>query len=299
MSEPDFTQALNTYYNLKSEYESNNNKMKKKIIANKMTSWKEKHKEFRKLKYKCINCNRPVGTIFNISFQKDDNSRIAKAMCGDRTNPCPLNIELSLGSTRNMTHELHEEETKIREIRNEIIRDKNDLLFGYMSAPDAVAKFDKIKEQLNEATSSYEIVLSLYTSIVDNQTIKGLVDKLLLDIHSDTKLIEEYVVKYEREQNTDFINDLVTLYITQLSTKVQELRRLTYPYCAVEKLDNECVLVQRTIITETMEVDMADKPRGVIQFETGDKLRQRNKLAQGPATERRAPREAVEIVFDE
>jgi len=35
MSEPELFRALNTYYTLKTEYEDNVNKMKKKIIDNK------------------------------------------------------------------------------------------------------------------------------------------------------------------------------------------------------------------------------------------------------------------------
>ena len=36
--------ALNTYYSLKSEYEDNVDKLKKKIMGNKTLSSKEKHK---------------------------------------------------------------------------------------------------------------------------------------------------------------------------------------------------------------------------------------------------------------
>jgi hypothetical protein len=293
--------ALNTYYSLKSEYEDNVDKLKKKIMENKTLSWKEKHKEFRKMKPKCINCNRPVGTIFDIRFQKEVESRIAKAMCGDRTNPCALNIDLNLGVVVNIEDELHDSESKIREIRREIIKDKNDLLFGYVSAPDAIAKFDKIKEKMADANASYEIILNTYMSIVDNKPVKEKINKLLLDTYADIQSSHELVNKYEREQNVDFINDLVTMYITQLTPKLVELRRLLYPYCAVDKNDNTCVLIQRKMEIEQMELDMATNPRGVINFDVGDKV----KLRPGAGAARGQPRERVveqtsrEIEFDE
>ena len=296
--------ALNTYYSLKSEYEDNVDKLKKRIMENKTLSWKEKNKEYRKMKPKCINCNRPVGTIFDIRFQKEVESRIAKAMCGDRTNPCALNIELNLGMMMNIEDELHDSETKIREIRREIIKDKNDLLFGYVSAPDAIAKFDKIKEKMVDANASYEIILNTYMSIVDNKPVKEKINKLLLDTYADIKSSEVLVNKYEREQNVDFINDLVTMYITQLTPKLVELRQLLYPYCAVDKNDNTCVLIQRKMEIEQMELDMATNPRGVIHFDVGDKVQLRP--GAGAGTARSQPRGRIEqssssgeIEFDE
>ena len=294
--------ALNTYYSLKSEYEDNVDKLKKKIMANKTLSSKEKNKEYRKMKPKCINCNRPVGTIFDIRFQKDIESRIAKAMCGDRTNPCALNIELNLGVVVNIEDELHDNETKIRDIRREIIKDKNDLLFGYVSAPDAIAKFDKIKEKMADANASYEIILNTYMSIVDNKPVKEKIDKLLLETYANIQSTHELVNKYEREQNVDFINDLVTMYITQMTPKLVELRRLLYPYSAVDKNDNTCVLIQRKMEIEQMEFDMARNARGVIHFDVGDKVQ----LRPGAGAPRTQPQERIEqssssaeIEFDE
>jgi hypothetical protein len=295
--------ALNAYYSLKSEYEDNVDKLKKKIMGNKTLSWKEKHKEFQKLKPKCINCNRSVGTIFDIRFQKDIESRIAKAMCGDRTNPCALNIELNLGVIMNIEDELHDSETKIRDIRREIIKDKNDLLFGYVSAPDAIAKFDKIKEKMTDANASYEIILNTYMSIVDNKPVKEKINKLLLDTYADIQSSHELVNKYEREQNVDFINDLVTMYITRLTPKLVQLRQLLYPYTAVEKYDNTCVLIQRKMEIEQMELDMSTNPRGVIHFEVGDKVQLRPGAGAGRSQPK--PRGMIEqntsreIEFDE
>ena len=305
MSNQEFLRALNTYYSIKSEYEDNVSKLKKKIIDNKSLSWKEKNKEFRKMKPKCINCNRPVGTIFDIRFQKDLESRIAKAMCGDRTNPCPLNIELNLGSMKNIEDVLHVNEDKIREIRSNIIKDKNDLLFGYVSAPDAVAKFDRIKEKMTDANASYEIILDTYMSIVDNKQSKERIRILLLDTYADIQSCKSFVDKYEREQSVDFINDLVTMYITQLSPKLRELRQLIYPYCAVEKRDNECILIQRKMPLEEMELDMASSPQGVIQFVVGDQIQPspapRKQPGRNPPSERQnvGNSSSSEIDFDD
>ena len=66
-----FNEALNNYYQFKTLYETSYNKEKRDIINNKKLSWNEKRSEFQKLKKKCINCKRPVGTIFSRNFNDD------------------------------------------------------------------------------------------------------------------------------------------------------------------------------------------------------------------------------------
>ena len=59
--------GINDYYKLKRDYESAIDKDIKKL--DKGMSIKEKRKEFQKLKPKCIDCNRPVGTIFSNKYE--------------------------------------------------------------------------------------------------------------------------------------------------------------------------------------------------------------------------------------
>jgi hypothetical protein len=126
-----------------------------------------------------------------------------------------------------------------------------------------------------DANASYEIILNTYMSIVDNKPVKEKINKLLLDTYADIQSSHELVNKYEREQNVDFINDLVTMYITRLTPKLVQLRQLLYPYTAVEKYDKECVLIQRKMEIEQMELDMATNPQGIIHFDVGEKAQLR------------------------
>ena len=95
----EFKDALNTYYSLKNQYENNFNKDKNKIKNTPGLSWREKRLEFQKLKKKCINCKRPVGTKFQTITEENLDERHLIAVCGDRANPCPLNIDLNIGYT--------------------------------------------------------------------------------------------------------------------------------------------------------------------------------------------------------
>jgi len=167
----EYANALNTYYKLKTAYENAYNKDKNKIIKMKGLSWKEKRVEFAKLKPKCINCKRPVGTLFYTTNQKGERSLVAK--CGDKSNPCPLNIVIDLGYIVNLSTELINDEKTIAGVKNEIIIDKNNLLFGYITSKEAVEKFDDIKESYAITSSNYEFFLEIYNNIVDNKEQKN------------------------------------------------------------------------------------------------------------------------------
>jgi GDPmannose 4,6-dehydratase len=71
-----------TYYKLKTAYENAYNVDKNKIIKMKDLSWKEKRIEFSKLKPKCINCKRAVGSLFYTTKNKGERTLVAK--CGDK-----------------------------------------------------------------------------------------------------------------------------------------------------------------------------------------------------------------------
>jgi hypothetical protein len=80
--------SFNEYYKLKNNYELEIKKEKRKIIKNSELSWKEKRSEFKKYKPKCINCKRPVGTIFSGIYNTSDEFRELKAICGSFSEPC-------------------------------------------------------------------------------------------------------------------------------------------------------------------------------------------------------------------
>jgi DNA gyrase/topoisomerase IV subunit B len=149
--EKNFREGLNTYYNLKNEYDTNFENQKIKLIKTAGLSWKEKQKEFQKIKRKCVNCKRPVGTIFKTTIVNPNdfnNERHLIAMCGDRGDPCPLNVDINLSYIVNLNEFIEQQKRKIEKDKNEIILDKNNLLFGYIDSNEAVENFDTIKDIL-------------------------------------------------------------------------------------------------------------------------------------------------------
>ena len=129
----DFYEALDQYYKLKTNYENNSEKDKLKIIKDPSKSWKEKRMEFKKLKPKCINCRRPVGTRFTRTFDAEDQCVILKAICGSLSEPCSLHIELKSTKTELYPELIHGLEQDIREDKKEIINNKKKIIFNYIN----------------------------------------------------------------------------------------------------------------------------------------------------------------------
>jgi len=265
----EYTNALNTYYKLKTAYENAYNKDKNKIIKMKGLSWREKRVEFAKFKPKCINCKRPVGTLFYTANQKGDRSLVAK--CGDKSSPCPLNIVIDLGYIVNLSNELRNDEKTISQVKNEIILDKNNLLFGYITSKEAVYKFDDIKESYATTSTNYEFFLQIFNDIVDNKERKEELKKDEMEAQLMVDNIKKMMKDFERTQNVQFVNDVVELYVKEMTPKLKDIMKNKYATSSVEYDDttNMYNLMQIPISIEGLESDLSAKERGVVSMQMG------------------------------
>lgn len=271
----EYSSALNTYYKFKTAYENAYNKDKNKIIKMKGLSWKEKRVEFAKMKPKCINCKRPVGTLFYTANNKGDRSLVAK--CGDKSNPCPLNIVIDLGYIVDLGKELANDEKIISGVKNEIIVDKNNLLFGYITSKEAVYKFDDIKESYASTSSNYEFFLQTYNDVTDNKEKKEELKKDQLEVQLMIDDIKKMMKDFDRTQNVQFVNDVVELYVKEMTPKLKDVMKNRYATSSVEYDDvtNMYKLMQIPVSTEGLEINLAEKEPGVVsmQIGMGDKIK--------------------------
>jgi hypothetical protein len=264
--------AFNEYYKLKNKYETNYNKDKQKIIKNKTMSWKEKRNEFKQLKPKCINCLRPVGTIFSTkhSGKPNDDFRELKAICGSLTEPCTLNITINAGVTYNIMDHIKELEKDIENYKNEIIEYKNKLLFGYTKTETAVENFDKIKEAINDTSFLLNINYEHLFDIVDNKTTNESIKKLNEDVYILINQMKQSMKQFDSTGNVQFVRDAIDIYVNQLETKMKTLSELKYKVNLVEF--DEFEGVYRLIQKKNGIVDLEDvyvSPE-VISFNFGE-----------------------------
>ena len=266
--------ALNIYYGLKSQYEANKRKNHMGLINNPKLSWREKRKEFKKLKPKCINCKRPVGTIFSSFYDEKEDGRFVKAQCGDRSSPCILNIEINLGKIFRLDEYLIREETEIRELKNDIILYKNNLIFSYITTEQALEHFEKTKEELQQITSNYELLLEKYINATENKERKNKLHELELQIQKNISFIKDAVKTAGEQPNVAAsFQDVISFQINEMMPRLQQLREeLMYVYNNIEYTeDNTYNLVQKRTSVAQIEENYSVNGVRVLALTTGIK----------------------------
>ncbi len=232
-----YVDALNEYYKLKSVYDE-------QIRIKKLTGNKSD------IKIKCVNCGQVGGTIFNRTHVSGKSVQLT-AKCGNEQTPCPLDILINLGIIVNVQNELSALKKDIEDIKTQIIKEKNNLIYGYVSNDSAVDNFNQYKEYLSSATYMYEEFMSIYLNQTDNFEKQKKIEKLKVGLYDTINAIKSYIKDYNKTENTQFVKDAVELYIDSLYVDIsktkpfdkmnlmEKLEHLEYPVHFVEKQDNK------------------------------------------------------------
>jgi hypothetical protein len=228
----DVKEALNDYFKLKNNYETQIMTNKKKIMNNVHLSNREKRSEYTKLKPKCIHCKRPGGTIFSTTYipetDSEESYRELRAFCGIVADPCNLNIRIRLAKIELLPDLLKTMEDDIKEYKNEIIDHKNKLLFGYLNTEEALEKFENIKEYISNYTSLYEQYLENYHEIVDNNEKKLELDEAITNSYIEIQKIKDCITQMNETNNVQYAQDAVSIYINVLMPLLLKIRNLKF-----------------------------------------------------------------------
>lgn len=261
---------INEYYRLKSKYDNENEKNKKKILNNKMLDMKEKKAEFKQLKPKCVNCGRPGGTTFASVISKDSMGakfRELRAFC-KASQPCGLNINIAVGNFENINDILKMIDGEIYNAKNEIISDKNKLLFGLISTEKALENFDSEKATIKDFTGLLETYLQIYIKRIDDPETKA---KLNEEVEKSYLLIQQIrtAIKNFNETNSiEFVRGGVEVYNDELRPVLNQILKLKYKQNMVvfEESDSTYHLVQRAYSIKDLEMN-SDKFETIV-FDT-------------------------------
>ena len=234
-----FDEALNNYYKLKEKYQQQLANDKANILSKYKLSWREKNQQFKRLVKKCVNCGQSGGTIFTQFIDEKEDSRVLSAVCGHVANPCPLNIKLDVGIYEPMNFYIDINEEYIKNKKNEIIKDKNNLLFGYISKEEALENFDNIKKEINETGEVLEQYIATYLDIIDNTQKKEEIKKKTNLSFKYIKEIQQAISEFNSSKNNQFEKDAVDIYIDNLKPLLDEIRNLKYSNCSVEYNEND------------------------------------------------------------
>jgi hypothetical protein len=250
---------INEYYRLKSKYDNDNEKNKKKILNNKMLGIKEKKAEFKELKPKCVNCGRPGGTTFASVVSKDSMGakfRELRAFC-NATQPCGLNINIAVGNFENINGILKMIDGEIYTAKNEIINDKNKLLFGLITTEKALENFDMQKATIKDFTGLLETYLQIYIKLTDDPETKA---KLNEEVEKSYLLIQQIktsIKNFNESNGIEYVRGAVEVYQDDLRPVLNEILKLKYKENMVvfDESDNTYHLIQRTYSMKDLEMN--------------------------------------------
>jgi len=254
----DYTEALNAYFKLKTAYENDLHKMKKKIYADEPNK-KLAKKQILEVKPKCIKCKRPVGTIF--SNGKENNRYTATCGDPDPNTRCSLNIVIFTGSHNNIEYILNIFKNEIDDLKDTIIQQKLDALFNYLSEEESVKLFKKELQNYTENSEIYKTILDNYNSLYNNKERKDAIIKKLGDIF---KLIENNKIlleDYNKTNNREILLSALELQVKEIAPEIRNLRMLKHE---IMEMDSE-KLIRYPVTLEKTEHLTGEPPR-VIKF---------------------------------
>jgi hypothetical protein len=254
-----YLEGVDKYYEMKDQYETSINNEKKKIISIPNLSWKEKRLKYSELRPKCVNCGRPVGSIFTCKGNEDF-ERILSAVCGDKENPCPFNIKINMAETNDIRDLMKEDEESLMEYKKSIILDKNDFLFGYISSEEAVKKFEEIREKVITATENSQYFLTIFNVTTDSTTKKEMLNKIQTELYTNIENIKKMMLEYEKTQNKQFVTDAAEIYVNDMIPRLKKLMNGKYAKSYVDYEDDGTYkLVQLPYSIEQLEFVLGDQ----------------------------------------
>jgi hypothetical protein len=215
-----YLEALNEFFRLKGEYQSKVSDMMKKAFK------KEPSRRLGKLaalsvKPPCINCKRPVGTIFS----NRENDKYT-AICGDKGNPCNLNIKIFNGRTVNLVYILNVYQDEINDIKDSIIRQKLDTLFSYTTEEKSVELFKKELENYNTNSKIFKDLLVKYNDLYNNKEKKESIDKKTEKIYLLVEKVRDLIKEYKKTENHRILKTAVDVQINELFPEIRNMKLL-------------------------------------------------------------------------
>ena len=235
----DFNEKMNEYYKLKNTYEKE--KMKQVAQILKMdASIAKKRRTYNQLKPQCINCKRPVGTVFTCYYDHDNanTGKILRATCGDVVTPCNLRILLDTGVVELYVNDIKYIEEELKEVKNNIIVTKNRLLFNYIKEEEAIEEFAKYKKEINDYSDLLANYLQEYYNIIENPDKKKDLQKKQNEYYEIIKQIKESMDNFDAKSDETFVEDAVELFVKRLEPVMEEILKLKYSQMYVDYNDS-------------------------------------------------------------
>jgi len=280
-TEAEFVESLHKYFKLKSKYEEDAKAMRERVREQALKRGlgeKRAQKMVVAAKPKCVNCKRPVRTIFKI---KDD--RLI-AYCGDAAEPCGLRIEIFKGRFESDDAFARETRNGLLETKEKIIKQKMDVLFNYSSEEETVSKFKDLIEEYNLFSFLHKTDLDMREDKRFNAHKKELIKGKLKQITELKSAMNAHLDEYKETENKDHLQSAMDIYVREYAPEIHNLRMLRYSVMDMvvppggDPKDPVRALNQSAASLRQLETLHGEVPR-VLKFNTGEKPQTQNSNA--------------------
>ena len=223
----DYLEGVNSYFKLKTQYETKLRKLKRQAY-DKGSSKKDSKRRIQGVKAPCIHCKRNVNTHFRLV----DNRYIAS--CGDTVKPCDLNIKLYKGEFYSIYDLLNIYLDEIQDDKQKMIVSKMDSIFKYISDQTASKHFDENLERFQETSKLYKEVENDYDEIYNNIENKQQIFRKRDQIYQIMESLDLLKDEYAKTGNRKLLISIAELYQRDLEPAFSNLRLLKYKHNHVD-----------------------------------------------------------------
>jgi hypothetical protein len=260
-TESNYIESLHEFFRLKNEYETKKHKMMRDAYRNEPTK-KLGRLAALSVKPQCINCKRSVGTVFS----NRDNSKY-KAICGDSSNPCNLNIQIYNGACFNLPYLLNIYSEELEDVKDSIIRQKLDTLFNYVTEEKSISLFKKELENYNKDSKMHKELLDHYNELYNNNYKQEQIKKKSEEIQSLISKVHYLLEEYEKTENTEILKLAMTTQVNELYPEIRNMKLLKNEIMELLELkpDNYSVF-QYPVLLKDIDYIPGQKP-SVMKFQ--------------------------------
>lgn len=268
-TEAEYVEALHDYFELKSKYDESSRSTKaraRELALKKGLSQKQAKKRAVATRPKCINCKRPVGTIFKMRQER------LIAYCGDVNQPCALRIEIFKGQFESDDDFAKYTESELLEIKERIIQQKMDVLFNYASEESAVQKFKDLIEEYNLYAFLHKTDIDAREDKRFNAHKKELIKSKIQLLAELKTSMDVHMAEYAESENRDLLRAAMDVYIREYLPEIHNLRMLKYSVMEMAGELEESrtrTLIQSAASLRQLETLHGEVPR-VLKFVVGN-----------------------------
>jgi hypothetical protein len=257
----EYLEALGEYFKMKTKYEEKSRIMKRNIYE-KNESKRAAKKIIAKLKVPCVNCMRPVGTVFSIK----DRHYLAK--CGDpNENTQCMNIDIFAGEYNNIRNSVELFNDILEINRENIIRLKLDTLFQYITESHSIKEFKREMEDYTENAVLQKEIITKYEELFFSESRKEKKEECMAKIFAIEEDMREQYLEYKQTGNTRILQTVMDIYKRDYLTEIGNLRNIKYDVLEMEFDENETKyhLVQKIAGLSRLDFTFGEEP-SVIKY---------------------------------